>query len=137
MRVLLAALMAVLFAVAPGFAQSEAERTAVQSTIEQQIQAFLRDDGDAAYSFAAPNIQQRFPTAEIFMEMVRGGYQPVYRPRSHVFGELKPSVGGLEQIVEIVDADGEHWTARYTLELVDGAWRITGCYLEKAPGKVA
>jgi hypothetical protein len=128
--------MGFLFAT-PTFAQGDADRTAVQAVIEQQIQAFLRDDGETAYSFAAPSIQQMFPTADIFMEMVRGGYQPVYRPRSHVFGELKASGGGLEQVVEIVDADGEYWTAHYTLELIDGAWRITGCYLEKAPGKVA
>jgi hypothetical protein len=136
MRVLLALLLS-LWIGGSAAAQSAADRAAVQSTIEQQLRAFLADDGAAAYSFAAPNIKQRFPTQEIFMEMVRQGYPPVYRPRSFSFGELNAAGGGLEQLVDIVDANGDFWTAHYTLQLVDGAWRITGCYLEKKPGVTA
>jgi hypothetical protein len=118
-------------------AQSDADRAAVQSTIEQQLKAFLSDDGPRAYSFAAPNIKQRFPTEAIFMEMVRQGYPPVYRPRSYVFGELNETAGQLEQTVDIVDANGEFWVAVYTLARFDGGWRITGCYLLKRPGETA
>ena len=111
---------------------------AVQSVIAQQLDAFLAEDGAAAYSFAAPGIKQMFPTQDIFMELVRRGYQPVYRSRSHAFGELKETAAGLEQIVDIVDAAGEFWTARYTLEKQpDGSWKITSCMLLKKPGEVA
>jgi hypothetical protein len=116
---------------------SDADRAAVQSTIEQQLQAFLADDAARAYSFAAPGIKRLFPSQEIFMDMVRRGYQPVYRPRDYSFGVLEEVGGHLEQYVDIVDHNGELWTARYTLELIDGAWRITGCYLEKKPGEMA
>jgi len=133
MRTLLALVLS-LWIGGSAAAQSDADRTAVQSAIEQQLQAFLADDGATAYSFAAPNIRSRFPTEDIFMEMVRQGYRPVYRPHSYTFGELKAAGGGLEQLVDIVDANGDFWTAHYTLELVDGAWRITGCTLEKKPG---
>jgi hypothetical protein len=137
MRVLFALLLAmVLHGKAVAF--TDADRATVQSTITQQLNAFLADDGAAAYSFAAPSIQTMFPTQEVFMELVRRGYQPVYRSRSHTFGELKETAGGVEQIVDIVDAGGEFWTARYTLERQpDGTWKITSCMLLKKPGEVA
>ena len=116
---------------------SDADRAAVQSTIEEQLRAFLSDDGARAYSFAAPVIKERFASEAIFMDMVRRGYAPVYRPRSYSFGELSEAEGHLVQSVEIVDSDGEFWTALYTLQQFDGAWRITGCFLLKKPGKVA
>jgi hypothetical protein len=137
MRVLLVLLLSALIA-APAAAFSDADRAAVQSTIERQIEAFLADDAAAAYSFAAPGIKALFPTQDIFMEMVRRGYQPVYRPRQHAFGALEEKPGHLEQSVDIVDADGQAWTARYTLERQpDGSWKITSCTLLKKDDKVA
>jgi hypothetical protein len=136
MRVLLVLLFSVWIG-GSAAAQSDADRTGVQSTIEQQLQAFLSDDGARAYSFAAPNIKQLFPSEAIFMEMVQRGYQPVYRPRSYSFGKLTETGDSLEQIVDIVDAEGAFWVALYTLEQFDGAWRITGCYLLKKPGVAA
>jgi hypothetical protein len=137
MRVLL---VLVLLLGQAGFAaaQSEADRSAVERVIASQIQAFLQDDGPTAYSFAAPGIRAMFPTDEMFMQMVRRGYAPVYRPRSYAFGALTEGAGNLEQIVEIVDAEGEYWTALYTLERQsDGSWKITGCYLLRNPGESA
>ena len=135
---LFAALLVALGLTGTAAAFNEADRAAVQSVIVQQLNAFLADDAAAAYSFAAPGIRQMFPTQEIFMELVRRGYQPVYRSRSHSFGELKETASGLEQIVDIVDAAGEFWTARYTLEKQpDGSWKITSCVLLKKPGEVA
>ena len=120
----------------PAAAQSDAERAAVRSVIEQQLGAFIRDDAAAAYSFAAPGIKQMFPSEEIFMDMVRRGYQPVYRPRSHAFGASRETSQGVEQIVDLVDAAGQEWTALYTLERQpDGSWKITGCFLLKKPGE--
>ncbi len=122
----------------PASAFTDADRTAVQGVIQQQLNAFLADDSAAAYSFAAPNIRQMFPTEEIFMNLVRQGYAPVYRSSSHTFRDLKETADGLEQIVDIVDASGQFWTARYTLQQQpDGSWKITGCSLLKKPGEVA
>jgi hypothetical protein len=117
---------------------SEADRAAVQSTIERQLEAFRADDAATAYSFAAPSIKDRFTSEAIFMEMVRQGYPPVYRPRAYSFGELKEGAAGLEQVVDITDGEGVQWTALYTLERqADGTWKITGCFLLKKPGEVA
>ncbi len=137
MRYLL--LLPLLFALSgPAQAFTDGDRAAVQSTIEQQLNAFLADDAAAAYSHAAPNIKQMFPTQEVFMNLVRQGYAPVYRSSSHTFRELTENAAGLEQIVDIVDASGQFWTARYTLQKQpDGSWKITGCSLLKKPGEVA
>ena len=137
MRVLLVLLTIIGFS-APAAAFGDGDRAAVESVIEQQIQAFLRDDGATAYSFAAPAIKQMYPTVDAFMAMVKNGYPQVYRPRTHAFGELKEQPGYLEQSVDIVDGQGNFWTAVYTLrQEVDGSWKITGCYIVKKPGQVA
>ena len=137
MRVLLV-LFVILGLSGRAAALDDADRAAVQSVIEQQLQAFLRDDGAAAYSFAAPSIKEMYPSVDAFMAMVRQGYPPVYRPRSYSFGELTEEPGYLEQAVEIVDGEGSFWMAVYTLrQEPDGSWKITGCYLLKKPGDVA
>jgi hypothetical protein len=119
-------------------AQSNVDRAAVQAAIARQLNAFLADDAATAYSFAAPNITARFPTDAIFMEMVRQGYRPVYRPRSWSFGPSRENAGQIEQIVDLVDSEGVQWVARYALERQpDGSWKITGCYLLKKPGEMA
>src|SRR5712692_4787380 len=101
-----------------------------QGVIRSQVEAFSRDDAAAAYSYAAPAIQEIFPQADIFMSMVRNSYAPVYRHKSFDFGEARVSDGTIAQRVHIVDADGIPWEALYTLELQpDGSVKITGCVL--------
>jgi hypothetical protein len=104
-----------------------------QGVIRAQEQAFSRDDAAAAYSHAAPEIRQLFPQADIFMQMVRQGYAPVYRHKSFEFGEARTTGGHIAQRVHIVDENGEAWEAMYTLEQQgDGSLKITGCSLLKA-----
>ena len=106
---------------------------AAQNVIRAQEQAFARDDAAAAWSHAAPSIQEIFQRPEIFMQMVQQGYAPVYRHRSFEFGEVKAANGQIAQRVHIVDDNGEAWEALYTLERqADGSFRITGCSLLKA-----
>src|SRR6185369_2536882 len=76
------------FAPAHGEEATGADRGAIRAVIEQQLAAFQRDDGEAAFAFASPGIRAQFQTAETFMSMVRSGYPPVYRPREVQFGEL-------------------------------------------------
>ena len=106
---------------------------AAQGVIRSQVEAFSRDDAAAAYSHAAPAIQEIFPQADIFMSMVRNSYAPVYRHKSFDFGEARVADGTIVQRVHIVDAEGIAWEALYTLELQpDGSVKITGCVLFKA-----
>lgn len=120
------------------WAFDEADRRAGRETITSQIEAFRRDDGAAAYGLAAPSIQQVFPSQDGFMEMVRQGYRPVYRPRTYEFGESRDEGETLEQALRIQDADGTDWDAVYSLQKQpDGSWKISGCRLVKRPGEAA
>jgi hypothetical protein len=104
-----------------------------QATIRSQAEAFGRDDAAAAYGYAAPAIQGLFGTPDIFMNMVRNGYAPVYRHKSFEFGEAQMADGIIAQKVHILDADGVPWEALYTLQRQpDGSLKITGCSLLKA-----
>ena len=110
---------------------SSADRAAIRDVIEQQIGAFRRDDGDAAFGYASPMIRNMFGSAEIFMDMVRQGYQPVYRPKMFEFGELTTLAGQLAQKVHVIGPDDRPVTAVYVMtQLPDGSWRVDGCYLQ-------
>jgi hypothetical protein len=143
MRRLLAALALVAgLAAGPLAAQerpadvSPADRAAIEGVIARQIEAFLRDDGDAAFAFASPGIQGLFMTPERFMAMVRGGYRPVYRPREYRFARLSYVGDALVQFVAIIGPDGAPVIAAYYMEQqADGSWRIAGCELLVAPGE--
>src|SRR5262245_61746090 len=110
---------------------SPADRAAIRDVIQSQVEAFRRDDGDAAFGHASPAIRHLFGTSEVFMDMVRHGYQPVYRPRAFNFGEIVTLHGQITQKVHIVGPDGRSVIAYYPMtQLPDGSWRIDGCYLQ-------
>ena len=109
---------------------SAGDAPAIHTIIQGQIDAFRQDDGAAAYAFASPTIKQIFPSVSAFMDMVRGQYQPVYRPRSFAFGPLTDSPSGLQQKVFLVGPNGKSWVALYTLQRqADGTWKINSCVL--------
>lgn len=132
--------VAVFLAFALGFAAlpaaadslSEPDRTAIQGLITGQINAFQKDDGATAYGLAAPSIHSIFPTVEMFMEMVKTGYLPVYRPQSVTFGELVDTAFGPVQKVYLTGPDGLGYVAIYSMEReADGTWKISGCTILK------
>ena len=126
-------LLAVLLITLAAPARAGDDVAAAQGVIHSQVEAFSRDDAAAAYSYAAPAIQEIFPQADIFMSMVRNSYAPVYRHKSFEFGEARAADGKIAQRVHILDVDGVPWEALYTLELQpDGSLKITGCVLLKA-----
>jgi hypothetical protein len=111
-------------------AMQDADRAAIRQVIESQLQAFLRDDGSSAFSFATPNIQAMFQTPDNFMTMVRAGYQPVYRPRAVTFKDIISFNGAPAQRVIVIGPDGVPVIAVYPMrQMPDGTWRIDGCYL--------
>ncbi|WP_340116678.1 DUF4864 domain-containing protein [Pelagibius sp. 7325] len=111
-------------------APSPAARQAILGTIKAQLDAFQRNDGAAAFSYATPALRQLFGTPENFMAMVRGGYQPVYRPRSVEFLDARIIEGRIGQAVRFVGPDGRAVIALYTMEQQpDGSWRIAAVHL--------
>lgn len=118
---------------APAGAQdvSAADGAAIRDVIQGQVEAFRRDDGEAAFGYASPSIRRQFGTADMFMRMVREGYQPVYRPKVFDFREIVTLHGQITQTVRVVGPDGQLATAYYPMtQLPDGTWRINGCYLQ-------
>ncbi|MCB1492611.1 MAG: DUF4864 domain-containing protein [Rhodobiaceae bacterium] len=120
-------LLAVLALVPLMWLPARADDTgAFRDIISQQVDAFSRDDGVRAFSFASPGIREKFQTPDRFMDMVRSGYSPVYRPRSFSFGAVTHELAGLPtQRVVFVDQTGQIWTALYAFEQQpDGSWKI-------------
>ena len=135
---LAASLMIVLMTVSAVRAQdvvSPADRSSIQNIISSQMEAFKRDDGGTAFSFASPSIQTMFGSADIFMEMVKNGYPQVYRPNSAAFIGMESNSGRIMQKVLITGPNGDTVMALYFMEQQpDGTWRIDGVQLVKPPG---
>lgn len=109
---------------------SSTDRAAIEAVISSQIAAFQRDDANAAFALASPGIRARFGSADRFLDIVRDGYRPVYRPRSFAFGDTVRVPEQPAQIVHVVGPDGREVTALYLLEKQpDGAWLTAGCLL--------
>ncbi len=114
---------------------SDGDRQAIRAVIEDQLGAFQRDDAAGAFAHASPSIQRQFQNPTIFMEMVRIGYPPVYRPRHVEFRDIVDVDGVPTQRVLLVAPDGTPVIALYPMERqADGTWRIDGCFLVRADG---
>lgn len=104
----------------------------MQEIISAQIDAFLAEDADAAYAFAAEPIKMRFPTANMFVRMVEQGYPAVYAPQSFSFAASALTPEGPAQQVEFVGEDGQVWRGLYTFaEEDDGNLLISGVFLRR------
>lgn len=111
-----------------------ADQRAMIGTIQAQLDAFRTDNGARAFSYATPQLRALFRTPENFMAMVRGGYQPVYRPQSVEFLDARIVQGRIGQAVRFVGSDGRAVIAIYTMEQQpDGSWRIAAVQLIPAP----
>ncbi|HEY5321885.1 MAG TPA: DUF4864 domain-containing protein, partial [Caldimonas sp.] len=123
-----ATLVGLLSAPARAEPVSAADTQAVRAVVEAQLAAFAEDDGQRAFSYAAPSIREMFGSPERFMAMVRGSYPVVYRPSAVVFLHPAWVQGQLVQGVHLTDAGGALWLAVYNLERQpDKSWRISGC----------
>ena len=131
--------LSLTFSAALGAARAEGEAalpdTAVveiHDVIAAQLEAFKRDDAQAAFSLASPEIQEQFGSAENFINLVREQYAPVYRSKS---AEFQPPVQmegaeGIVQPVVVTGSDNVPVLAVYMVQQQsDGAWRIAGCLL--------
>ena len=126
-------------ATVPAAAQSvsDAEARAARTIVSAQLQAFASDDAKRAFSYAAPSIRAMFGTPERFLAMVRAGYPAVYRAAGVTFLIPVGVEGDLVQGVHLTDAAGVLWLATYRLERQpDGTWRIAGCDVQPASGKM-
>jgi len=118
-------------------AVSEVDARAVRTVVSAQLEAFAKDDAKRAFSYAAPSIRAMFGTPERFLAMVRAGYPVVYRAAGVTFLIPLRAESDLVQGVHLTDGDGTLWLATYRLERQpDGSWRIAGCDVQPATGKM-
>lgn len=115
---------------------SAADKQAVQQVISSQLDAFKSENGPLAYSFAAPVVTTLFPTVEVFMGMVKRGYQPIYNNTKYGFGSaIAGPLGRLMQHVTITASDGKRYEAVYAMERqTDNQWKIAGVQMVEIPG---
>ena len=134
MKPIILLLTLVLFAT-PALAEPN---DAFKAIITQQLRAIARDDAAAAYAEASPMVQRIFPSPDVFMGMVRGGYAPIYRNKDFNFGEAGVDASGRPfQRVEIIGMDGQHYSAIYYMEQqADGSWKISGVVMAQSGSDV-
>lgn len=118
-------------------AEAAPDKDTIKSVIESQLNAFATDDGAKAYSYAAPIVQNVFPTVENFMTMVTKGYPPVYRNTSRIYGDVfEDSLGRPAMRVVLTGQDGKRYEAIYSMEQQpDGTWKIAGCVVLVIPSQ--
>jgi len=117
----------------PGIAQTGRDAD-IQGIVTGQIDAFLRDDFEAAFGFASPNIRRLFGNSENFGTMVRQGYPMVWRPADVQFLELDDQGGRVLQNVMIRDRQGKYFVLEYEMIVAENGWQINGVRLLESPG---
>lgn len=137
-RVFLVYLM-VLNIAGPALSRPEHElRRSVITVIKGQIEAFRQDDGNKAFSYASPDVQEQYGTADVYLQEFATAYKAVYRPKSVTFLNLATSGGRLVQRVLLLGPDGKAVVALFPMvQMEDGSWRVDGCVLVPVKGKQA
>jgi hypothetical protein len=132
-KVFLTAVAALWVALAASAQEAMPPNDRIEDTIQSQIDAFLRDDFETAFRFAAPGIRRMFRTPGNFGAMVKNGYPMVWRPEDVEFGALHDRADGLWQRVVVRDSDGRRHVLEYRMQRVDNDWRIAGVRILPAP----
>jgi hypothetical protein len=123
-RLLLAVML--LARAASAAAQADPDAEAAGRVVMQQLDAFRRDDFDAAFGFASAEIHELFDRPR-FEAMVRTGYPEIARSVSAVIDGSERGAGGrFYLLVRVRGANGQGLQAVYEMVLEDGQWRING-----------
>jgi hypothetical protein len=112
---------------------ARADEAALRAVISSQIEAFLAEDVDRAYSFASPFIQRKFGTPETFGTMVREGYPMVWLPSDVTFLDAEVIAGKLWQSVMLRGPAGKFWIVDYEMIELEDGWKINGVQVREAP----
>lgn len=120
-------------ALALGAPRAEAQDAGIEQTIRSQIDAFLADDFETAFTFASPAIQGLFGSPQNFGAMVRNGYPMVWRPSDVQFLGQETRGGRLYQRVLVRDAGGAAHVLDYQMIETENGWKINGVQFVPAP----
>lgn len=110
-----------------------ADEAAVRGVIGAQIEAFLADDFEGAFAFAAPNIKGIFRTPGNFGRMVVQGYPMVHRPADVEYLRSEAVGGGWAQEILVEDGAGRLHKLLYRMVETPEGWRIAGVQVLTLP----
>ena len=109
---------------------------AVSEPITRQLEAFRRDDYDAAYVLASSGVRQEFDRQE-FERMVKGGYPEIARSTFAFVSRTETGPDGhVLAHVKIQGANGNSIEALYDMVQEGDGWRINGVVTRPDPGVV-
>lgn len=136
-RTALATLLLVLLPASPAPAQPSRDVRAATEIVMQQLDAFRRNDFDAAYTHASATIREMF-TREGFEHMVRRGYPEIARSVSAFVADARVVANGNVYLsVRVRGANGKRIEALYEMVWEDGRWRINGVVAGPDPSEPA
>ena len=121
--------LALSLGIALPVAAKDANQTAIETTITDQIAAFQADDFARAFSFASPTIKGMFGTPQNFGVMVQRGYPMVYRPNAVRMLDLREVDGRLWQRVMVTDQAGATHLLDYQVVETPEGWQINAVQL--------
>ncbi|WP_422029412.1 DUF4864 domain-containing protein [Roseovarius sp.] len=104
----------------------------IEKVISNQIDAFLADDFETAFTYASPMIKGIFGTPERFGQMVRQGYPMVWRPSEVNFLSIDRRGKELWQNVMVRDAEGALYILEYQMIPGETGWLINAVRVRKA-----
>ncbi|MEQ9241453.1 MAG: DUF4864 domain-containing protein [Roseovarius indicus] len=104
----------------------------IEKVISNQIDAFLADDFETAFTYASPMIKDIFGTPEKFGQMVRQGYPMVWRPSEVNFLSIDRRGKELWQNVMVRDAEGALYILEYQMIPGEMGWLINAVRVRKA-----
>lgn len=105
----------------------------IRMVINQQLEAFLNDDFEKAFSFATTNIQRIFRSPEGFETMVRRGYPMIHRHKNVEFLELRKAADHSYQMLLIEDQQQGKHVIIYLMKQTDQGWRVDGVRVRTIP----
>jgi hypothetical protein len=118
----------------PAHAQPSLETAAVEP-IFRQLEAFRRNDYDAAYAVASAEIRRLFDR-HAFEQMVRHGYPEIAESIRARVADTRLGPDGRAYIrLKIRGANGQHVEAVYEMVHEGGAWKINGVVARPDPGE--
>ena len=97
----------------------------LRDVVSLQLEAFRKNDFQAAYGFAHSGIKEQFTPAQ-FEQMVRGGFPEMLQPGAVNFGEIRDDGVNAGLRVTLADENGKRSDFQYLLEKEGGKWRIVG-----------
>jgi hypothetical protein len=129
-------LSVVLLGASCAWAQAAKESAkAAAEPVVRQLDAFRREDYDAAYAFASEEIRLRFDRMH-FEVMVRSGYPEIAQSTLADVLDTELQPGGRAYVtVRIRGANGQTIEALYEL-VWQGEWRINGVATRPASGVI-